>query len=383
MTTNLSVDVHIFTAGMGGAGKTTSLLNALSYFVSNQNENTSILVFDEGDNTDFSAHWVPTLSTSESKELSKKFKHDYSQLNYPGGSPIIAFEPLPLDSRGLKWNAFNKIIHAHFQTIKKKNHRIIALVDTGGAIGPVIRNAGNLGLLNPKYNWSFFPWILWTSNSLSNANYVETTKLGLQELEEGVESNGHEQYWKVYPLHVFNPIIQETLNVSTGFLNQLAELALPSRNPIIPIDTFFAYKRRSIGRMVKVSEFFELAEFAFTKAKVIDLAYSPLDVYKAIGKTLNTVFLDKECNERNEHCSFSNIFCIGIYDRKLATVKLSPGLIKKSLEDFNKEALSKGVAPVTMLSSFFGEVYNAFHFNLDAFYKSLGEKQSEKPQKKR
>lgn len=376
MTTNLSVDVHIFTAGMGGAGKTTSLLNALSYFVATQNENTSILIFDEGDNTDFSAHWVPTLSTSKVKGLSKKFKHDYSLLNYPGDSPIIAFEPFPLDSRGLKWNAFGKIIQSHFQSLRKKNHRIIALVDTGGAVGPIVRNSGSLSQLNSSYHWSFFPWILWTSNSLSNANYVETTKLGLQELEDSVKNNGFEHSGKVYPLHVFNPIVNESLNVSTGFLNQLAELALPSRNPIIPIETFFAYKRRPLGRMVKVDEFFELAEFAFTKAKVIELAYSPLDVYKAIGRTLNTVFLDKECGERNEHCSFSNIFCIGVYDRKLATVKLSPGLIKKSLEDFNREALSKGVAPVTMLSSFFGEVYNAFHFNLGAFYKSLGDKQS-------
>lgn len=369
MPANINIEVHIFTSGMGGAGKTTALLNALSYFVGIQDENTSILIFDEGDNTDFAALWAPSLRVID---LANQFRHDYTQLSFPTAPPILTFEPLPQASKGFRWASFAKILQAHVESLEIKHHRIIALVDTGGALGPIIRNAGTLSSLNKNYIWHFFPWMLWTSNSLSNSNYIETTRQGLNELEESVQKYNAGHSWQVYPIHVFNPILNESSNSrGGGVINQIADFAIPNRNPLIAIDTLFAYKSRPFSNHIMRDDFFTRLKFAFIEAKVIDLALPPLDVYKVIGKTLNLKFLDHECEARNGPCGFSNIFCVGVYDRKLATVKLSPGTIKKSLEQFKKEAFDQNVAPITKLSGFFGEVFNAYHFNLENFYRVL------------
>ncbi|MCB9111551.1 MAG: hypothetical protein H6634_09920 [Anaerolineales bacterium] len=368
--TKITIDIHFVTGGMGSSGKTTALLNALCYFANKKySESTSILVFDEGDNTDLSALWFESLQLQDLPR--DRFGHDYSQLSMPGETPILAFEPFPQSSKGLKWSSVGNIISSYAETLDEgEPHTIIVLIDTGWSLASAIRNAGTMSGLTSQFKWHFFPWIIWTPNSLVNTRFIAATNLALAEFFVQVKKYGLGN--SIHPIHIFNPVLQDPTDGRSGLFRQLAEFILPHRDRLIVIDSFLAYRRKPAKREIVNKRFFDDLEISFHSSKLlITGGHQPTEIYKIIGRTLNFKFVDRDCGERNGPCSYTNIFCIGFYDRDLAAIKLSPGILRGLLEEIKQKAISNGVAPVKNINMIFGEVYNAFRYNFELYYGSL------------
>lgn len=367
MRPKIEIDVHIMTAGMGGGGKTTTLINLLAYLCAEiQDESTSILVIDAGQNTDFSAHWLPHLLHSDPQvEVSG---HDYIRINMTGSPPIYAYQPNPIISRGLYWKYIGDIVDKHINELEiiGEYYKIIVLVDTGGAIGPSVHSAGLLKNLSSIYKWRIYPWILWSANSLTNENYITSSEEGITKII--AESNKINSDWEVHPVYLFIPIILDTKTMIST-ISRIASLVTGNgQSQITIIETLLSYKSRETGGEVPYRLFFDTLRHSFVARKFLDEAVSSFSTYLGIGRVLNTSLIDTKCQKGKGQCAYSNIFVIGHYDSNISDLKVTPGRIKNEMINVrNKTSLTE--SPIFSIKDVFGVTYDAYYANFHKYFK--------------